>query len=86
MTTRRFFFLVSQVPRIEAEEDLRALQVAATAQSSAIEKVCEELLALRGEIETYRTVINTSVPDEDPNTPDPQFDREGLARLKALMG
>lgn len=86
MTTRRFFFLVSQVPRIEAEEDLRALQVAATAQSSAIEKVGNELLALRGDIETYRTVVQTSVTDEDPNTPDPNFDREGLARLKALMG
>lgn len=85
-TVRRFFWLYSQVHRIEAEEDLRALRIAVTSQSSAVEQVHAELLALRGETETYRTVVQTSVADEDPNTPDPNFDREGLARLKALMG
>lgn len=88
LTTRRFFWIWSQIHRVEAEEDARSLQIAVAAQASpeSVEQVHASLLARRGETETYRAVVNTSVPDEDPDTLDPNFDREGLARLKALMG
>lgn len=87
--SRRFFWLYSQIERIEADEDLRHLRVAVAAQSNqeGFEQVHSGLAEQRGETMTYRTVqLPYQEADQDENTLDPNFDREGLARLRARHG
>lgn len=82
---KRFWFLVNQVDRLRAEQDIRHLQLIGSANDGeAISMALESLKKEMGRVfvweETTPAVIRI-----DPNTGlDPEFDREGLRALKAL--
>ncbi|GAA4525522.1 hypothetical protein GCM10023174_10260 [Chelativorans composti] len=87
MPLRRFWFFVSQVDRLRAEEEIRQLRVlAAVTSSDAYKKAIEVLQEEMGEIYIWEPL---KVPPEmrvDPETGlDPEFDREGLRALKMKL-
>lgn len=82
----RFWFLVNQADRIRAEEDLRQLNLLGSAQSGeAYEKAVEALSQMTGQIYVWKPAEMPSEIRIDPQTGlDPEFDREGLRRLRKM--
>ena len=87
LTPRQFWFLVNQINRLRAEDDLRRLQVmGAVNTSEAYEQAVENLQKTVGEIYIWEPSHLTDELVLDPDTGlDPEFDREGLRQLKAQM-
>lgn len=87
MKVRQFHWLFSQIPRIKAEDDLRFYQIAATAQGAKEgEKIIERLQDDLGVILEFDRFIPKKVELEVTEEGlDPEFDRAGLQRLRAMM-
>lgn len=83
---RRFWFLANQVDRIRAEEDLRLLQVLASSQSAeGYEKAVDSLREQMGQVYVWQPREMTLEVNVDKVERDPEFDRAGLQRLKAMV-
>lgn len=82
---KRFWFLLAQIERLRAEDDLRHIGViSASANEKLYEKTTENLNKVLGEIYVYEKVIPE--PQVDPETGlDPEFDRAGLQRLRMML-
>lgn len=87
LSLKRFWFLVSQIDRLKAEDDLRQLQLLVSVGSvDAYKQALEHLKTEMGEVYVWQP---KNVPAEiriDPDTGlDPEFDREGLRALKRKL-
>lgn len=84
---KRFWFLLAQVSRFEAEEDLRLIRTGASVTSEeSYKSASKHFEGILGEIYVRdRTEpVVMKVPEIDPETGlDPEFDRAGLHALKA---
>lgn len=79
---KRFWFLNRSIDRLQAEQDLRMIQIAASAGSQdGYSSLVDRLNKSMGEIVVFEQSMKTLNLDDD--TLDPQFDRQGL---HALMG
>jgi len=79
---KRFLFLNKQIDRLQAEEDLRLVQLFSAAGSQeGYTALTERLQRQMGNVAVYEQTI--TVLNMDDNSLDPEFDREGL---HALMG
>lgn len=89
LTYRRFWFLLAQIPRLEAEEDLRLIRAGASATTSeAYKAASEHFQGVIGEIYSMERTeaVVMKVPVVDPETGlDPEYDRAGLLALKARI-
>lgn len=89
LSYRRFWFLLTQIPRFEAEEDLRIMRTGASITSAdAYEAASKHFEGVIGEIYSMnrQEAVVMKVPEVDPETGlDPQFDRAGLHALKARI-
>lgn len=75
MPARRFFGLVQQIPRLQAEEDLRALMVAHNPYSKQPQRLVS---ALQGQVQITRySPVTTKVAKER---------LKGLAKVKGFEG
>jgi hypothetical protein len=82
MPAKRFWFYNNQVERMMAEQDLRTLELLALSHSGeGIQKAFERLVAERGQIFVYQPIEKQLNLDDD--SLDPEFNRDGLAALKA---
>lgn len=86
MSSRHFYWMYSQIDRVEAHEDLRMIRVMAAANTDqeSFSKVLSSMVEQMGEVEVFETVTPAAEQrDWNENELDPDFDREGLRRLKA---
>lgn len=80
---RRFWFLSDKVDRLRAEEMLWQLQVVGSAASGeSFSSMLDQLSGMIGEIHVFAPQSSTLEISTDDTTPDPEFDRGALARLK----
>jgi hypothetical protein len=85
LTIKRFWFLVNQVDRIEANDRLNQLEVLASATSGETYKAARERYTQTvGQVYVWKPVAPAEITF-DPNTIDPEFDRAGLRALKAKL-
>lgn len=84
---KRFWFLLAQLSRLEAQDDLRLMRNAASATSGeAYEAATKHFEGVIGEIYNFDRTEKT-VMRIDPETGlDPEFDRAGLHALKEKFG
>lgn len=87
LSYKRFWFLLAQIARFEAEEDLRLIRTGVSSTSAeSYEAANKHFEGILGEIYTRdRTEpVVMKVSQIDPETGlDPEFDRAGLHALKA---
>ena len=75
MPVRIFWLLLSQIDRIHAQADLRAMRIMSAAQSQeGAQSVIDDLREEMGKVGYSDPVVNN------------KLDREGLASLKMLSG
>lgn len=81
---KRFWFLLAQIDRIKAEDDLRMVHVIASANTAeAYDAASQHFSKQLGEVFVFEKVI---APKIDAVTGlDPEFDRAGLHALKATL-
>lgn len=80
---RRFWFLNRQIDRIQAEKELRQVQVVgSTTNQETWKNTVEGLQRTMGEIVVYEP--SSPVLDIASDGRDPDFDREGFERLRAM--
>lgn len=81
---KRFWFLLRQIDRLHAEDDLRMIRAAASASSSeSYEAASKHLTEQLGDVFVFEEVKKIVI---DPKTGlDPEFDRAGLHALKAAL-
>lgn len=86
LTVKRFWFLVNQIDRLEANDRLRQLEMLASATAPEAYKAARESYQKTvGQVFVWKPVAPTEIK-VDPNTGlDPEFDREGLRALKAKL-
>lgn len=78
---KRFWFLLNQIDRLRAERDLRLVDVSlGSRDEKGIQMLRDTLKKEFGEVYVW----NDPGPMEVDARLDPEFDREGLRRLKAL--
>lgn len=88
---KRFWFLVNQIDRLKAEDDMRHVQVGLSVGSeenlkSAFEVLRDEMgqVYVWNEKLTGDLKISTGVKVDPKTGLDPAFDRDGLQSLKSL--
>lgn len=84
---KRFWFLVNQIDRLKAEENLRLLQVTGAANDAeAIQIALENLKNEMGQVFVWEEQAPSEIRIDPETDTDPEFDKGGLERLKALSG
>lgn len=83
---KRFWFLVNQVDRLRAEQEVRQLQLLGSAQDGdALKLAYDNLIAEMGKVFVWEEEPVTKEIRINPKTGlDPEFDKEGLRSLKVL--
>ena len=82
---KRFWFLVNQIDRLRAEENLRQLQLlGSTGDGEALKLANESLVDELGQVFVWEDTSPKEVRIAPDTGLDPEFDREGLRALKAL--
>lgn len=85
MPLRHFWFLNKQIDRLNAEDDMRQLNlIVATNSSEGIQQIQELLNKQIGTVAKFERKV-LSAEDIDPNELDPEFDRAGFQALKASL-
>ncbi|WP_141690334.1 MULTISPECIES: hypothetical protein [unclassified Ensifer] len=83
MPIKKFWAFNSVCERLQAADDRRMLHLlGAVTNQESFTKLNEHLTERAGEIYVFQPVARTLVVD-DPATPDPGLDREGLESLRA---
>lgn len=82
---RRFWFLLNQIDRLRSDAAIEQLHLMASvgsaeAYKSAIDHLKQEI----GQVYVWETPV-TSIVVENESELDPEFDRAGLAALKARL-
>jgi hypothetical protein len=84
LTPRRFWFLLNQIDRLRAEEQLLHLQILAAAGSGdGYKTALDGLTQQMGQIYVWEATIPVEFKVDPATGLDPEFDREGLRALKA---
>lgn len=84
MPVKRFWFYNKQVDRLAAEESLRHVEImAAVTSSETYSALLSKLQRQMGEIYVAAPGTNSLDTQSLDGELDPEFDREGLRRLKA---
>lgn len=85
-TIKRFWFLVNQIDRIEAEARLNQLDMLASATAHDAYKAAHERYKKTvGQVYVWRPVAPVELKVDPDTGLDPEFDREGLRALKAKL-
>lgn len=83
---KRFWFLVNQIDRIRAETELRQAQILASVQSAeGFESAVKNLQEQTGQVFVWRQNDADELVIDPKTGRDPEFDRQGLMRLKAMI-
>lgn len=88
MPKKHFFWLFNMKSRVQAERDLRLLNILVTSQSSSegYEKIAESLRKEMGVIHETIQQSPKTFTVQDENELDPEFDRAALRALKIKHG
>jgi hypothetical protein len=82
---KRFWFLVNQVDRLRAEQDLRHIQLLGSAEDGEMRQVAMDNLKTElGKVYVWTETEPTEIRIDHTTGLDPEFDREGLNALRAL--